>query len=289
MINFLPYCLDILRATDRDRYISVLFAPKKKRIALAALYAFNAEISRIRESVHDPLIGEIRLRWWYDSIINIDVQNSGRNPILNDLFTAITLFNLPKNSFLRYCDAQILNLYHNSIETIHDLEAYCKETAGIILQLSCQILDSRASEATQNFTNVCEHGGIAQVLSGILRLLSFMQPRYQYYLPTDMLKALGVNREELESNRINDEKKRYIVEAMVALSRDHYIKFYDHFINLPKLLKPAFLPLAIMPASLQKAVQLGAAVFQENSTLPLLYRYWLITRAAMRGNIPKIL
>lgn len=55
MINFLPYSLDILRAADRDRYISVLFAPKKKRRALAALYAFNAEIARIRENVHNPL------------------------------------------------------------------------------------------------------------------------------------------------------------------------------------------------------------------------------------------
>ncbi|WP_455482308.1 phytoene/squalene synthase family protein [Bartonella sp. B35(2025)] len=286
MINFLPYCLDILRATDRDRYISVLFAPKKKRRALAALYAFNAEISRIDESVHDPLIGEIRLRWWHDSIMNADIKNGDSNPILNDLFMAITHFNLPKKAFLRYCEAQILNLYHNPIATIHDLETYCSETASIILQLSCQILDS---DTTQNFTNACKHGGITQALSGVLRLLSFMQPRYQYYLPTDMLKAVGVDREELESNRVNDEKKRYIVEAMVALSRDHYTKFYNYFITLPKLLKPAFLPLAVMPASLQKAVQLGTALFQENATLPLLHRHWLITKAAMSGNLPKVL
>ncbi|WP_156851252.1 phytoene/squalene synthase family protein [Bartonella refiksaydamii] len=286
MVNSLPYCLGILRATDRDRYISVLFAPKKKRRALAALYAFNVEVSRIRESVHDPLIGEIRLRWWYDSIANSKIPKNKNNPILSDLFTAMTLFNLPKTAFLRYCDAQILNLYQNPIADLYDLEFYCRETASIILQLSCQILDP---DAAQDFTNVYEHGGIAQGLSGVLRLLSFMQSRYQYYLPDDMLKAIEVDRKDLDSNYVNDKQKCHIVEVMVELSREHYSKFYEHSSTLPRMLKPAFLPLAIIPASLQKAVQLGATIFQESATLPLIHRYWVITRAAISGNFPKIL
>lgn len=286
MIGSRPYCLDILRATDRDRYISVLFAPKKKRRALSALYAFNAEVSRIRESVHDPLIGEIRLRWWYDSIAKDEIQKNESNPILSDLFMAMTLFNLPKTAFLRYCDAQISDLYHNPIETLRDLKLYCRETAGIILQLSCQILDP---DVAQDFTDSYKYGGISQGLSGILRLLSFMQPRYQYYLPDDMLKILGVERKELEANRVSDEQKCYIIEAMVALSCEHYSKFYEHFSILPRTLKPAFLPLAIIPASLQKAAQLKAAVFQESATLPLLQRYWFITKAAISNNFPTIL
>ncbi|WP_273758746.1 phytoene/squalene synthase family protein [Bartonella sp. AU55XJBT] len=286
MIGSLPYCLDILRTIDRDRYISVLFAPKKKRKALAALYAFNAEISRIRESVHDPLIGEIRLRWWYDSIAHGEMQMSRSNPILSDLLTAMTLFNLPKTAFLRYCDAQILDLYHTPLETLHDLEHYCRETASIILQLSCQILDP---DTAQDFTDIYEQGGMAQGLSGVLRLLSFMQSHYHYYLPTDMLKAIGVNRKDLDSHRLSDQQKDCIVEAMVALSRDHYSKFYMSSRAIPRALKPAFLPLVIIPASLQKALQLGAAIFQESATLPLIHRYWLITRAAISGNFPKIL
>ncbi|MET3590012.1 phytoene synthase [Bartonella silvatica] len=286
MINSLPYYLDILRATDRDRYISVLFAPKKKRRALAALYTFNVEIVRIRETVHDPLIGEMRLRWWYDSIADGEMKKSQDNPILSDLFTAIALFGLPKTALLRYCDAQISDLYRNPVETLHDLEFYCCETASIILQLSCQILDA---DAAQDFTDIYKHGGIAQGLSGMLRLLSFMQSRYQYYLPTDILKAVGVGREDLASNRINDKQKCHIIEAMVALSQDHYAKFYEHSYVLPKRLKQAFLPLAIIPASLQKAAKLGSLAFQESATLPLIHRYWLITRTAISGNFPKIL
>ncbi|WP_336276243.1 phytoene/squalene synthase family protein [Bartonella sp. CB178] len=288
MITSLPYCLEILRKTDRDRYISVLFAPREKRRALAALYAFNTEIVRIRESVHDPLIGEIRLRWWYDTIANSEVKKGTNSPILDDLFAAIVSFNLPKSAFLRYCDAQILDIHRKSIETIYDFELYCGETVSVILQLACQILEPDL-DAAQELTDVCKHGGISQGASGILRLLSFMRPRYQHYLPFDMLKAVGVDREELEFNRVSDEKKRRIVDTMVALSREHYVQFYKHSVVLSKALKLAFLPLAIMPASLRKASRLGAAAFQESVTLPLLFRYLLITKAAMKRDFPEIL
>ena len=40
--------------------------PSRKRGALLALYAFNAEIAAIRDRIREPLPGEIRLQWWRD-------------------------------------------------------------------------------------------------------------------------------------------------------------------------------------------------------------------------------
>ena len=42
---------EIVRRQDRDRYLSCLFAPDDKRPHLLALYAFNAEILRVRDTV----------------------------------------------------------------------------------------------------------------------------------------------------------------------------------------------------------------------------------------------
>ena len=58
----------LVKAHDYDRYIATLFAPQDKREALFSLYAFDAEVSRIAELVHDPMPGEIRLQWWRDVI-----------------------------------------------------------------------------------------------------------------------------------------------------------------------------------------------------------------------------
>ena len=62
------YCFNLVRQVDRDRYLAALFAPEDKRADLLALYAFNAEITRVRDIVTEPHLGEIRLQWWQDTL-----------------------------------------------------------------------------------------------------------------------------------------------------------------------------------------------------------------------------
>src|ERR1041384_3406995 len=55
-------CEAMVRRADPDRYFSALFAPAETRPLLFALYAFNHELARIGEVVHQPMTGEIRLQ-----------------------------------------------------------------------------------------------------------------------------------------------------------------------------------------------------------------------------------
>ena len=72
--------LDLVRAADRDRYLAALYAPEDKRADLLALYAFNAEISGVRDRVSQALPGEIRLQWWRDVIAANDASAGAGNP-----------------------------------------------------------------------------------------------------------------------------------------------------------------------------------------------------------------
>ena len=56
---------------DNDRFLTALFAAAAEREALFALYAFNIEIAKTRETVSEPLIGQMRLQWWRDAIDEI--------------------------------------------------------------------------------------------------------------------------------------------------------------------------------------------------------------------------
>src|ERR1700748_2872413 len=58
----------LVRRHDSDRYQTALFAPAARREALFALYAFNYEIARVRETVTQPVLGHIRLQWWRANI-----------------------------------------------------------------------------------------------------------------------------------------------------------------------------------------------------------------------------
>src|ERR1700761_9302266 len=57
-----------VRDADPDRYFATLFAPPAMRPHLFALYAFNADVARVAESVREPMLGAIRLEWWRESV-----------------------------------------------------------------------------------------------------------------------------------------------------------------------------------------------------------------------------
>ncbi len=60
------YLAGEVRQRDRDRYLTSLFAPPGARLSLWALYAFNAEVARIPDSVSEPLLGRMKIQWWRD-------------------------------------------------------------------------------------------------------------------------------------------------------------------------------------------------------------------------------
>ncbi len=61
-------CAMTVRERDPDRYFSALFAPAGQRRFLFALYAFNRELAHVGETVREPMLGEIRLAWWRETL-----------------------------------------------------------------------------------------------------------------------------------------------------------------------------------------------------------------------------
>ena len=64
-------CADLVRRGDPDRFLAIMSAPVKKRGALFIIYAFNLEVVRAPWVTQEPMISEMRLQWWLDSIEEI--------------------------------------------------------------------------------------------------------------------------------------------------------------------------------------------------------------------------
>ncbi|MEQ9520195.1 MAG: squalene/phytoene synthase family protein [Parvibaculum sp.] len=84
------YCLDQLKRFDHDCYLAVLLAPVEMRAPLAALYAFEAELVRIPQTVSEPMLGEIRYQWWRDTLDHMTpasrVGHEGADALAQTLF-----------------------------------------------------------------------------------------------------------------------------------------------------------------------------------------------------------
>src|SRR5271154_3133398 len=84
----------LVRRGDPDRYLATLFAPEAKRPLLHALYAFNIEIARVAETVREPMMGEIRLEWWRETLEGARdgrPRNHDTALALAELFAAVDL------------------------------------------------------------------------------------------------------------------------------------------------------------------------------------------------------
>ena len=65
------YIVDLVRRDDRGRFVTAMFAPEDRRAGLLAVTAFNAEIARIPLSVSEPILGQMKLQWWRDTLTRL--------------------------------------------------------------------------------------------------------------------------------------------------------------------------------------------------------------------------
>jgi len=272
-----PYIADLVRKADEDRYLSTLYAPAEKRPALLALYAFDAEIARVRDLVSEPMPGEIRLQWWRD-VIEAGGEDAGGHPVADALLAAIRECRLPAKTFLDYLEARTFDLYDDPMPNRTALEGYCGETWSAIIQLAGLILDPAGAAAHASSAG---HAGCA---AGILRLL-YMLPvhraRGQCYVPAEMLAAAGLDREAYLAGE-PAEAMNAMVEVTKALAGEHLRAFESGAQALPETLLPAFLPLATLSSRLGRidpAIAWRAAA----ADISFLRRHWLLFRRATRG------
>ena len=271
------HCLQFLRQSDFDRYLAVLYAPEEKRPALAALYAFNAEIARIRDVVHDALPGEVRLQWWRDLINGTEHGAVTGNPVAALLLKAIQDYQLPRSIFDAYCEARIFDLYNDAMPSRNDLEGYCGETACAVLQMAAMILDADAAKSSAELSG---HAGVAQAVSGLLRLMPLHRRRGQVYVPADMLQAVGVSAEQFIKGDDPQAMQR-VVSVLTALAREHYAAFERQ--PMPASLKAAFLPVRLVPVLLKRAERKADLVAEQGIDLSQLRRQWIYLKSSFKS------
>ncbi len=211
------HCQELVAKADKNRFLSCLFAPMEARPHLFALYAFNVEISRIRETVSEPQIGLVRQQWWLDTIDGIYAGRTPDHPVAQGLTQAITKGDLPKHALDNLIIAREFDLYDDPMPTLSDLEGYLGETSSSLIQMAALILGKGAAEAA----------GLAGVAFGLAGVLRLQKARY---LPRDMIQTLG---EKETINQLCTHARKRLNEAR-ALHE-----------TIPASAMPAFLPASL--------------------------------------------
>jgi phytoene synthase len=224
------HCQELVANADKDRFLSCLFAPVDARPHLFALYAFNVEIARIRETVSEPQIGLVRQQWWLDTVDGIYASRTPDHPVAQALAHAIAKGDLPKHALQNLIIAREFDIYDDPMPTLSGLEGYLGETSSSLIQMAALILGKGAAEAA----------GLAGVAFGLAGVLRLQKPRY---LPRDMVQSHG----EMETiNQLCIHARKRLAEARALHG------------NIPPLALPAFLPASLTELYLRRIERGGS-------------------------------
>jgi phytoene synthase len=268
--------LEAARSLDRPRYLAALFAPADARSALFALAAFEAELSRVRDVVREPMLGEIRLQWWHDAVTPGAEAAASGHPVVDAVRAAADRWRLPVAALGRAIEAHRLDLYDDPFPTLAEVEGYAGETAGALTQLSAIVL---AGGREAGSGTLAGHAGVAEALARMVGDVPHLAARGRCILPRDVLARHGADVADVFAGRATP-AVRGVLGDLADAARDHLEAVRSGIGALSPAIWPAFLHLAPLRRRLDRLTRPGRDPFGAPQPSTPLADQWAIWRAA---------
>jgi phytoene synthase len=269
---------EAVRTLDPDRYIATLFAPRTAQPHLFALYAFSAEIARVRDAVSEPMPGEMRHQWWREAL-SCSTGGARTSPFVIALRDTMQRFRLPPEPFLNLIEARGFDLYDDPMPTWGDLEGYCGETSSSLVRLASLIL---AEGVEPGSAALCGHAGVAYALTGLLRSFPMHAARGQCYVPHEVLITCGISHEEIFAGR-DTEGLRAVLAAMRQRARDHLELLRAGISTIDSRIAPAFYPVCLVEPYLNRMQRADYRPFATPVNLAPLAKFWHVGKGAWKA------
>jgi phytoene synthase len=215
MAEALSYCAAEVRRADYDRYLTALFAPAAARERLFALYAFNHEIAKVRETVSEPMLGQIRLQWWREAIAGIYDGAPRQHAVVEALAAAVGETRASRAEFEALVEAREFDLAGRAPDTLAALEAYGEGTSSRLLYLAAEMLGARGAATRAALKPL----GIAWALVGLIRAIPFHARARRQYIPADLAADVGLGETALFAMKPAEPLRRAVAALAAAAER----------------------------------------------------------------------
>lgn len=232
-------CADMVYKDDHNRYLTTLFVDKDKRRSLFALYAFNIEISKVVDISKEPLVSQIKLQWWQDSLDDLKKGQVAKHPVIEELSKALTHHQISIDDLLMMIQARNTELTDETPKTLSALIDYCRQTAGTLNRVSLQVIKNGDHHS---HSKQCEDLGTAWGLIGIIRAISFHATAQRCFIPDQLLSEANIKLEDLYKGDFSPQFSQAIIP--ICERAEDLLK--QALYSVPKADKCAFLlaPLA---------------------------------------------
>lgn len=156
-------CAQLVERADPTRFRATMAAPVSARRILFPLYAFNVEVARAPWVTEEPMIAEMRLQWWRDSLEEIGAGGTIRKHEVVDALTEVLDADGAKllDSLIA---ARRWDIYKDAFEDAAHFDTYVDATSGHLMWTAARLLGATAEDVVRDFARA---SGIANWFQAI--------------------------------------------------------------------------------------------------------------------------
>ena len=222
------HCQRIARRSASSFYYSFLLLPKRKRLAMCALYAFLRRADDLGDSSDAACDRRRALENWRQSLVR-STRGDFSDPLLPALADTIREFQIPLEYLHAAIDGVEMDLEPLEYETFDALQTYCYRVASAV-GLACLRIWGCASQRAERPARQC---GVAFQMTNILRDLKEDAARNRIYLPREDLRRFDYSAEDLRDG-VRDERFRGLMRFQIERTE----KLYEEAAELEPCLEP---------------------------------------------------
>ena len=154
--------------------MAVIIAPARFRRVLFPVFAFNYEISRIAFQSSEPILAEIKLKWWQEEFASIrNYKSINNHEILVSLSEIIVENDIPIDLFIELINARRFDIYNHPHNSFEEQVDYIKKIFSSLFEICLRA--SFSSVNKNQIKCVRDYGyalGVANLLIAMPALIS---------------------------------------------------------------------------------------------------------------------
>lgn len=243
-------CVDLVRQQDRDRFLTVQFAPSTARGGLYAVYALNQELGRALDTASEPLIARMRVQWWRDALDAILSGAPPGHPVARALGAVSGHLNREALECLLVARANASDA--RPPRDREALERALDETEGSLVRLALGVMGVSGPAAE----TAARHAGLTWGLTGLLRAIPHHAVRRRRWLPDTACEAENLSEEELFANR-NPHAVAATVRTVAGWAHEHAATARENGARAPGGALPVLLPVVLAERHLSRLARAG--------------------------------
>ncbi len=274
----IAFCVEEIRRGDRDRYLTTLLAPSGSRAALAVLYAFKLEVEKTHAVVSEPLLGQIRLQWWRDSLDGIYAGTPLRHAVVTPLARVVELRGLDRGLFDGIIDGHERDLDTAPFADMAELGSYCGAVEGSLVALAMAVLGEPPQGPRRELARIA---GIATGIAGLLRRMAANQRSGPLPVSAEMASMHGLEPGALRLVGLGDPRLVAAVGEVVAFAARHLASARTHRACAHPSDRAALLPLVVARGILARLKNVGYDVSDARVAEPVPGEVWRLALASL--------